>query len=739
MAENKRALREKYLEKIKQGLTEKAQEKLPDFERVESRHYTEFKKELLPKKLSYYERGCQWAEKVLRIKADPKKSAPVSEAIQTCHLDVTPDGVLAFSILFPLLVMVVGGLLGYILPILMGGDPTIFFVVFFLFVGLILFYLLTKLPFFLAKSWRLAASNQMIQCIFFIVTYMRHTSNIENALNFAAEHLSGPLALDMKKILWDVETERYESARESLDAYLTQWRESNSEFVEAFNLIQSSLLESEETRRLELLDKSLDTILSETYEKMLRYAHDLHSPLTMLHMMGIIMPILGLVILPLIVSIMEGIRWYYIATLYNIVLPIAVYMMGKNILATRPTGYGNTDVSDINPELKKLKKIKLPLTNKRINPIYFCIIIGLVFVLIGIAPVYIGTIIPDVPGSEIPSDLCITKNWKTFNPAINLEAKPLACLLDYRPSATDPKSFIGPFGLGASLFSIFFVLGVGISIGIYFKFRSKGVVSVRNRTKKLESEFSNGLFLLGNRLADGLPPEIALGKVSSTLEGTETGKFFAIANENITRLGMSVNEAIFDKKVGALLSFPSAVIESSMKVLVEASRKGPRIAAQALMNVSRYIKEIHKVNERLKDLMAEIISDMKSQVGFLAPAISGVVVGITSMITFILGRLNLAQATGGIGEVGGIAQIFSGDTIPTYFFQIIVGIYVVQLIYILTTLSNTIENGDDKLNEQYQLGKNMLKSTVMYCLIAAFTMIIFSILAAVILERGIAG
>ena len=47
MAENKRALREKYLEKIKQGLTEKAEQALPDFERVESRHYTEFKRELL--------------------------------------------------------------------------------------------------------------------------------------------------------------------------------------------------------------------------------------------------------------------------------------------------------------------------------------------------------------------------------------------------------------------------------------------------------------------------------------------------------------------------------------------------------------------------------------------------------------------------------------------------------------------------------------------------------------------
>ena len=58
-----------------------------------------------------------------------------------------------------------------------------------------------------------------------------------------------------------------------------------------------------------------------------------------------------------------------------------------------------------------------------------------------------------------------------------------------------------------------------------------------------------------------------------------------------------------------------------------------------LLNIARYIKEIHKVNERLKDLMADIISDMKNQIRFLAPVIAGIVVGITSMITFILGRL----------------------------------------------------------------------------------------------------
>jgi len=91
-------------------------------------------------------------------------------------------------------------------------------------------------------------------------------------------------------------------------------------------------------------------------------------------MMGIILPILGLVILPLMVAFMEGVKWYHIAAIYNIGLPIGVYFMGKRILSTRPTGYGDTDISEDNPELKKYKNLIIHLgpLEIKINPLYAC-------------------------------------------------------------------------------------------------------------------------------------------------------------------------------------------------------------------------------------------------------------------------------------------------------------------------------------------------------------------------------
>lgn len=255
--------------------------------------------------------------------------------------------------------------------------------------------------------------------------------------------------------------------------------------------------------------------------------------------------------------------------------------------------------------------------------------------------------------------------------------------------------------------------------------------------KKLELEFASALFQLGNRLGDGLPAEIAFGKVSDIMQGTVSGSFFKLVSRNIRRLGMSVKNAIFDPVYGALLTFPSNLIESSMKVLVQSIKKGPVIAAQALVNISRYIKEIHSVNERLKDLMADIISSMNSQIRFLAPAISGIVIGITSMVTTILGKLGaqLQTITIGAGQQAGLVGIF-GDGIPTFHFQIIVGLYVVQITYILTILVNGIENGSDKLNEEYDIGTNLIRSTLLYCFISLGVIITFNIVASQILTTS---
>jgi len=684
-----------------------------------TKEYREFKAEFLPKHMTLYEKLCNLSEKLLKIKPDAKKAEALQEAISITHLEITPAGAVSFSFLIPLVSALFGSLLAFLI------FDSMFFVFLFLVGAAISIKPLGKVPEFLANNWRLKSSNQMVLCIFYIVTYMRHTSNLENAIEFGSQHLAPPLSLDLKKVLWDVETEKYSSVKESLDLYLDTWKKWNIEFIESFHLIESSLYEGEESRRLNALDKALEVILDETYEKMLHYAHNLQNPITMLHMLGIILPILGLVILPLVVSFMENVRWYHLAVIYNVILTVVVYYLGKNILSRRPTGYGDTDIAEENPELKKYRSILIKIGKQefQMSPLVVSAFIGVAFFLIGLSPLISHAIgIPDFGfGEEDLTTPCGNKY----------------CFLEYRIS-TATNQEIGPYGLGASVASLFIPLSFGIAIGLYYRLKSKNVIKIRNKAKQLELEFANALFQLGNRLGDNLPVEIAVGKVADVMEGTVSGDFFQLVSLNIRRLGMSIEKAIFDPLHGALVSFPSNLIESSMKVMTQAIKKGPLIAAQALTNVSRYIKEIHKVNERLKDLMADVISSMQSQIKFLTPAIAGVVIGITSMITAILGKLSgqLKEVTSSVGgesgEPTGILGLF-GDGIPTYYFQMIVGIYVVQITFILTIIANGVENGSDKLNERYQLGNNLIRSTMLYVFISGAVMLLFNIIAGRIL------
>ena len=713
------------MEIYKRHLEQELGAKLEQPAKPVTKEYQQFKAEFLPKHMTFYEKLCNISEKLLKIKPDPQKAIILQEAIDTTHLNLTPAGAISFSFLMP----IVGALLGSMFAFLV--FQSMFFVLLFVIGAVLSIKPLSRVPEFLANNWHLKASNQMVLCIFYVVTYMRHTSNLEKAIEFASQHLAPPLSLDLKKILWDVETEKYSTVKESLDSYLDTWKKWNLEFIESFHLVESSLYEGDEARRLSTLDKSLDVILEETYEKMLHYAHNLQNPITMLHMLGIILPILGLVILPLVVSFLENVRWYHLGVIYNLILTVVVYYLGKNILSRRPTGYGDTDIAEENPELKKYRNILFKIAGQEVQmtPMVVSVFVGVVLFLIGISPILMHLLnIPDFGfGGEDLRSVCEKK----------------FCFLEYRTS-TVTGELIGPYGLGASIASLFIPLSFGISIGLYYKLRSKNIIKIRDKAKQLELEFANALFQLGNRLGDNVPVELAVGKVASIMEGTISGNFFQLVNLNIRRLGMSVDRAIFDPLHGALVSFPSNLIESSMKVLTQAIKKGPLIAAQALTNVARYIKEIHKVNERLKDLMADVISSMKSQIKFLTPVIAGVVIGITSMITNILGKLSsqlstiVSQAGQESGAPTGILGLF-GDGIPTYYFQIIVGIYVVQITYILTVISNGVENGADKLNERYSLGNNMIKSTMLYIIISGFVMIMFNVIAARILTATLTG
>jgi len=571
-----------------------------------SREYKIFRNEALGSSLTKYEEYCQLAGRLFKVKVKDKTYTSVQEALHRIHLHITPEDVFSFSVLVGFLFVFLAFIFGIISFFFawqgsFTGFPLSVFLFPFLVLccGLLAIPLLLRYPIRLATQWRLKASNQMVLCILYVIMYMRHTSNLEHALKFAGEHVGQPLALDLRKVFWDVETGTVLTLKESLDHYLEGWRDYNLAFVEAFHLIESSLYESQEARRSSLLDKALEVMLDGTYEDMLHYAQELKSPMTMLHMFGVILPVLGLVLFPMLSSFLRGlISWYHIAVLYNLMIPLMVYYFGLTLLEKRPTGYNE---HTLEPSFRS-------------SSLWKGFFVTLIFVLLGFLPFFLF-----YGGFQ---DFTIPFLGSKF--------------LDFK---CDDTQCIGPYGVGALLLSLLIPLGLGLGLGLYYSLKTKGLLAMKKRTLLLEKEFTGALFQLGTRVGDGIPVEMAFGTVATSLRGTPTGSFFSLVDLNIRKMGMDVKHAIFDPTRGAINSFPSALIESSMKVLVEASRKGPQVVSRSMLTVSEYVKRVHQVNERLKDLLSDILSSMKSQISFLTPLIAAIVVSVSSMITAVINTL----------------------------------------------------------------------------------------------------
>ena len=299
---------------------------------------------------------------------------------------------------------------------------------------------------------------------------------------------------------------------------------------------------------------------------------------------------------------------------------------------------------------------------------------------------------------------------------------------------------VGPFGALGVILSLFIPLSFALFFSVSYKLKTKELIKAREKTKILEDEFTNSLFQLGNRLADGVPAEIAFAKVAQSTQGQRTSSFFSLVSQNIQQMGMSVERAIFDTRRGAIIYYPSSLIATSMKILVESVKKGLQVAARSLMSISEYVKNIQKINQRLKDLLAEVVSDMKSNMTFLAPLLAGIVVGLSAMITIILSKLQAIQdlteagsATSGLG-LDKIITIFDvTKMIPPYFMQLTIGIYIIEIVFILTIALVTVDSGKDTLKEKYDISRFLRTAIFLYLATALLSTIALTILASVAL------
>jgi len=656
-----------------------------------SYEYSSFVKERVERK-SFYEILCQRVGKYVKIPMSSKENENLQKDIANAGLNVKPYEVMGVSIAVLLAAMMLSTVV-----ILLTGQLMAFTLL------PLSFYAYTYLkgyPSNIAKKRILDETSEMVLGILYVVIFMRHTPNLEAALKFASNNLEGHLGNDFKLLLWNVQTKEDRDIFEAMDDFLIEWRDRNKSFVDAMNLIMSALHQINNEKRKETLDMAVDTMLSGTYDDMVRYANKLRTPVQAVSLIGITLPIMGLVMLPMISAFLSDIITSdAIFFFYDIILPVIVLFFINKVLGERPVGFAIPDISK-HPDAPPDNKFYLTINRKKTAVSVF--IIPAIILILGIL-------------------LYILYVWT------HLDA---------------PPSQLDVFG------SLTIVIGLAGALASYFYLSSFQRIRIRDNVNSVESEFTNAAYILSNMLGEGKPLEISLIKASEEMKSTKIHDFFEKIETNIRKLGMDVKTAIFNPDYGAIKLYPSMLVNSIMRILVSTSEESTEAAEMSMSNIGRYTKSLKQIDEKIRDILSETISSVTFQANFIAPLITGVVVGLSTMIFLIL--FNLGEQIGSIADasvdVGGASTmninfilgfLNLSSSVDVWAFQPIVGVYLIIVVLLMVHLINKIEYSGDIVYFMDRAAKTLIISIILYVIIVSITTLLFTGLAEVAVTVGV--
>ncbi|MDY6788753.1 MAG: hypothetical protein SVV03_02200 [Candidatus Nanohaloarchaea archaeon] len=562
-----------------------------------------------------------------------------------------------------------------------------------------IFIYLIFYPIIAAKRKVITGSGDLIMAVLYMVVYMRSSPNLEGAVSFVASNMQGDIAKDFRRMLWSVQVGNFTGIDEALDRYKEVWRPYNKDFVETVNILGSALQERSQEKRLELFSEAIDNLLGATRNKMKEYARDLKTPVMVVQGIGVLLPVLIMILFPLMSAFIggEGLAIYLFAG-YNILLPGIVYLIMRQVLLSRPP----TTSSNLMEEgkLPPVGQYSMRVFGRSVNVPLWSVCL-LLFLVLGYWPL---------------------QHY-------------LQVLLGY-------KEFIASPSWVEMLRSLIITFSAAVSVGLYFVLGYKERLEKQKEIEEIESEFPEALYMLGDSMRRGTPIEIALNKAIKNTEGLNIQQMLKDISVNIRSMGMTFDQAVFDEKQGVIWNYPSNLIKSIMKAVRESTGKGTSIVSSAMKTISNYLKQVKETQRKIEDVMSDTLSTMVFIAYILAPVVSGVAVGMGTVITqsfaqiseiFTGVKANISaggaggQAPGG-GTLGGIGSAptdllgFSSGVSPEIM-QLVVGLYLIQISFLLGTFYSRISEGISPAKRWSAVGKILIFGSLIYT-VAAFLLIL---------------
>ncbi len=637
-------------------------------------------------KRNWYEKLCAFSGNLIRIKISDEKEKDLYAKLNFSNLNVEPYTVYStfvFGLIATVIAMFLSAGLFFILSAGITFGKILPYLLLESMVGFAFSYYLLTYPNSYSKKVRVGASSELVLAVLYIAIGLRNTPNLENAVTFAAVNLPGAVGKDLRKILWDVHTRRYSSVEEALQDFGDKWKVQNEEFTRSLDMLTTSLLEP--VNRDKTIDNAVKLILESNLERMKEYSRELKAPITTIHALGILLPVITLILFPIVTLVLgKTAKIYVLVGLYDLILPFLVLWLMKNQLEKRPYGFYVPDIYN-HPQAAKPGNAAIFIGKNKIE-------------------------IPLVPIAAMFFLLVSSFGLVTlFNPSEGI--------------TLDDKLF-------ASL-GIFW--GLIIAIVFYTFFSSNKNKKIKEEIEGVERDFGDAMFILGTVLRSGQPLENSLKKVTEKVKNEKIHVFFEKLLYRISQMGLTLKEAVFNKDVGLINEYPSALIKNTMRITVESTTKGMGIAATTLIAVSDYLKGIQTVSQNLKDILEDVISSMKIMSIVLVPLAAGAVVGLGGILVRILIYISDLFKSFPIEDVKNLPLSIE-NIMPLEIFVIVVGIYMIEVLISLSVFSVRIEKGDDNIEIQYSIATSLMRGALIF---TATVLIIFFVLGRLISDIGV--
>jgi len=565
------------------------------------------------------------------------------------------------------------------LTVLLMGSITFFFPV-------IIMNLFASYPKTYARYMKIHSLGDIPEILSYLVMYLKLVPNLENSVKFAASESSTSLAGDLRKMLWDMEIRVYHGIDDALTSFATTWGEWSEYFKRSLHLIRSSIHERDEASRILTLNRALDVALDGTKEMMNKFANKLHQPTMVIYSIGIMIPLALVAMLPAAGLVGLQITIFQVFFMYDVILPLFIFFYTRKILLSRPATFNPPKIPNDHPDLKHINK------NRRMT---ISIMIGFLIALPGIffmlLPVFFSS------GSS--------------NYILNFIVNPNGL------NAYFPVTLFIIWGFTAAVTSY--------TLSVYYPYKK-----VRDNIKHIESEFGDALYILGKRLSEDKSPEESFMYTAQTMEGSEIGKIFSQTGYNLTAMHTNLREAMFNDEYGSLRHVYSDRVKAIMRLFVEGIKKSQKAVSISIIRIADHLKGLQEIENKIKDTLYSLTSTLRATVTIFAPLIGGVTLSITKLITNILGGLSgkipTETVSGSDASIPSIATSFSVQNVRPEFFVLVIGIYIIELIFLMVRFTNGIDEGDDKATYMYSLGKIMPTSIMVFSLTVIIGQILFA-------------